>query len=100
MDEKKLVDKLIVLSQLEIHTIFAYDEAADCIEDDAIRQVFAAFRGDHDGHLADLTMLIRGLGGISPKKHRDFRGFFFAGMVPSNGEPGTRGALMALLATE
>jgi rubrerythrin len=97
---KKLIDDLVNLVQLDIDAILAYNQAIDGVEEDDIRQNLASFRADHDRHVSDLSGAITQLGGTPPSMERDFKGFFIEGMTAIAGKAGTRSALMAMAGNE
>lgn len=97
---KKLIDDLVNLVQLDIDAILAYNQAIDSVEEDDIRQNLASFRADHDRHVSDLSAAITQLGGTPPSMERDFKGFFIEGMTAIAGKIGTRSTLMAMAGNE
>jgi len=100
MDNKRIINKLTNIVQLDIDAILAYNQAIENIEQDDIRQSLVAFRADHDRHVTDLSRVIERLGGTPPSFERDFKGFFIEGMTAITSKVGTRSALTSMFGNE
>jgi len=96
MNRDGIVDILTDLTQLDIDAVFAYEQALERIDEEAIYKEIASFRDDHLRHVDDLSELIRKYGGTPPERSRDFKGFFIEGFTAMRSITGTRGALSAM----
>lgn len=62
--DPELVAELNDLLQLDHDAVGAYTLAIEGLPADAFRETLAGFRADHERHVAELSELIRGRGGI------------------------------------
>jgi len=100
MEQKKALDTLKSLMQLDIDAVHAYTQAIERITHRAVRERLTAFRGDHERHITDLSACIRRLGGEPPERARDFKGFIIEGFTALRSMTGTEGALKAMKGNE
>jgi len=97
---KDVLDILSSLIRLDIDAASAYSQAIDNIEPTEIHRQMVRFRGDHDRHVAELSELVRALGGEPPERKKDFKGFLIEGMTAIRSMAGTVGALKAMRTNE
>ena len=74
-NDLELIETVLNLIQLDIDTVYAYDQALDEIEDKVIRVRLTGFRDMHRNHVENLSEMIRTLGGTPPEFTKDFKGF-------------------------
>lgn len=96
MMEKKLINKLISLIQLDVDAVNAYEEAIQRIDDDDIRDEMKKFQADYRRHIAQLSVVVTDLGGQPPELGRDVRGYLLEAMTAVMSAVGTKPALRAL----
>jgi hypothetical protein len=96
--DKKIVDQLNALIQLDTDAVLAYQQAIDACEVPEIHRKLKEFQDDHQRHIGDLTEFVR-LAGEEPKIKRDLKGFFIEGFT-AIASRGDRSALMAMLGNE
>jgi uncharacterized protein (TIGR02284 family) len=78
--DKKLVDKLNDLVQLDTDAVLAYQKAIDACSEGEIRRHLKEFQEDHQRHIGDLAELVRAAGG-EPRISRDLKGFLIEGVT-------------------
>jgi uncharacterized protein (TIGR02284 family) len=100
MSDKKLVDHLTSLVQLDIDAVEAYEQALKNIDVIAIYEKLQEFRNDHMQHIEVLSKVIRGLGGKTPQITKDIKGFIIKGFTAIRSATGTKGALKAMQTNE
>ena len=62
MEKNELIETVSALIQLDIDTVYAYDQALDEIEDKIIRARLTEFRDTHRNHAERLSEEIRATG--------------------------------------
>lgn len=100
MEANELIEMIKELVQMDIDTVHAYNRALDEISDKILHSRLAAFRDNHQKHIADLSHQIRMLGGQAPEPTRDFKGFILEAFTALRIATGTKGALKALKTVE
>lgn len=100
MEKNKLIEAISNLIQLDIDTVYAYDQAIGEIEDKIIRARLTDFRDAHRHHSERLSEEIRILGGIPTKHSRDIKGYAIEAFTALRGFTGMKGALKALKTVE
>jgi uncharacterized protein (TIGR02284 family) len=100
MFEKTIEGVMNDLIQLDVDASYAYSEAIKKIEEKDIQQKLIDFQQDHERHIKELSVLVKGLGGEPVKPTRDFKGFVIEGMTALQSLIGTKGALKAMLTNE
>jgi uncharacterized protein (TIGR02284 family) len=68
LSSEKIIEELNELIRLDHDAIGAYNEAIDGIDESRLRERLRRFCGDHVRHVADLTLIVRRLGGEPPAK--------------------------------
>ena len=100
MEKKETIETVSGLIQLDIDTVFAYDQALNEIKDDIIRARLTEFRDTHQNHVERLSEEIRSLGGSPPKITKGFKGYVIEAFTALRGFTGEKGALKALRSAE
>lgn len=100
MGNKKFIEDLKDLVQLDYDAIQAYDQATARIEEDHIRHTLVSFRSDHERHITELSQFILDYGETPPDRSRDFKGFILEGMTSIQSMLGTKAALLAMKTNE
>jgi len=100
MKKNDLVEAISSLIQLDIDTVYAYDQAIGEIEDKIIQARLTDFRDAHRHHSERLSEEIRSLGGTPPKSTKDFKGYAIEAFTALRGFTGMKGALKALKTVE
>ncbi|UQA56365.1 DUF2383 domain-containing protein [Polyangium aurulentum] len=95
---KKIVEKLNDLIQLDTDAVLAYQQAIVGCEVTEILDHLKRFQDDHQRHIGDLAELVRAAG-EEPMIKRDLKGFLIEGFT-AIASRGDRGALMAMLGNE
>lgn len=96
---KDLTSLLSNLIQLDYDAVAAYEAAIDRLEDATAKTRLAEFRGDHERHTRDLSMLVRDLGG-SPPTSGDFKAILTQGKVALGALMGDKPILQAMKSNE
>ncbi len=100
MDTQDIIEKLNSLIQLDVDAVRAYEQAIERIDVPSIRSEIIRFQGDHKRHIADLSELVRQLGGKPIEASPDVEGFFIEGFTALRSITGTAGALQAMKGNE
>ena len=100
MEKNELIEAISALIQLDIDTVYAYEQAIDEIEDGIIRARLTEFRDAHRQHSERLSEKIRALDGTPPKHTKDFKGYAIEAFTALRGITGMKGALKALRTVE
>lgn len=95
-----LADKLTELIKLDIDAVHCYDQAIKEIDVQMICDRLTDFRNDHERHVSDLSMIIRGLGLNPPELTPDFKGYLLEGITAIQSAMGTGSALKAMRMNE
>lgn len=96
---KQVASLLNDLIQLDYDAVAAYQTAIDRLEDQSAKTRLAEFRGDHERHTRDLSMLVRDLGGTPPTEG-DFMAVLTQGKVALGGLMGDKQILQAMKSNE
>jgi uncharacterized protein (TIGR02284 family) len=86
------------LIHLDVDAIHAYRQAIDACDTAEIKDRLTEFRGDHERHVRDLAVVVRGLGG-EPDERQDLKGFLIEGFTAITSH-GDRSALVAMRGNE
>jgi len=97
--EKDLTRLLKDLIELDYDAIEAYRAAIDRIEDVRDKTQLRIFLEDHERHVSELTVLIRGMGEEAPKGG-DIKAVLTRGKVVIGGLLGDRAILLAMKSNE
>lgn len=100
MNEKKLIEALSNLVQLDIDAVHAYDQALKEIDDPIIKDRLLKFQAEHRNHISGLTEQIEDLGGHPPDRSQDFKGYVIEAFTAIRSFTGSKGALKAIKITE
>ena len=100
MEKDELIETVSGLIQLDIDTVYSYNQALDEIEDEIIRARLTEFRDMHQNHIKNLSDVIRTLGAEPPRIKKDLKGFVIEALTALRGLTGMAGALKALKTTE
>ena len=100
MGNKKFIEDLKDLVQLDFDAIQAYDQATARIEEDHIRHTLVSFRSDHERHISELSQFIIDYGETPPDRTRDLKGFILEGITSLQSLMGTKAALTAMKTNE
>ena len=100
MDEKKFIEALSNLVQLDIDAVHAYDQALKEIDDSVIRDRLLKFQNHHRNHISDLSKQIEDLGGNPPEQSKDFKGYVIEAFTAIRSFTGLKGALKAMKTME
>jgi len=98
--DKKTLDKLGDLAQLDTDAVGVYGEALERVEDASIKETLTDFRDEHDHHAKVLVAAIERLGGAAPALSVDLVGRLAEFVTQFRSHGGTRGALHALKSAE
>lgn len=96
---KEVAGLLSDLIQMDYDAVAAYQAAIDRLEDQTATTRLAEFRGDHERHTRDLSMLVRDLGGTPPTEG-DFKAVLTQGKVALGGLMGDKQILQAMKSNE
>lgn len=97
--EKDLVKLLKDLVELDYDAIEAYRAAIDRIDDDRDKAPLRRFLEDHERHISELTVLVRGMG-EEPPQGADIKAVLTKGKVVLGGLIGDRAILLAMKTNE
>jgi uncharacterized protein (TIGR02284 family) len=97
--QKKLVDALDALLELDYDAIEAYDAAIARLKDASDKAQLGAFMADHERHVAELTALVEGLGRRA-SKGPDLKRWLTKGKVVILGLAGDHAILLAMKTNE
>jgi uncharacterized protein (TIGR02284 family) len=97
--DKKLIDQLNKLIELEFDAIGAYEEAVKRLESRELAATLDTFLADHRRHLTELTEAVLRLGG-RPKTKGDAKGILTKGKVVLGDIVGDRGIIKAMDSNE
>jgi len=96
----KVCDHLNKLIQLDYDAGQTYKLALEHVDDALVWSDLQSFLRDHEGHVMELTGIVRDLGGTPVEVHRDFKGVLLEGMTRLRSRTGTLGALRAMRTNE
>jgi len=96
---KELASLLSDLIQIDYDAVAAYEAAIDRLDDAAAKASLTEFRGDHERHTRDLSMLIRDMG-ETPPTEGDFKAVLTQGKVALGGLMGDKQVLQAMKSNE
>ncbi len=99
MNPGRTIAALNDLIQLDFDAIRAYDRAIRMVDEDAVGTQLAAFKGDHERHVKDLSDAVRSLGG-KPPAGNDVVGYLIEAFTAVGSAAGVRGALRAMQSNE
>jgi uncharacterized protein (TIGR02284 family) len=97
--QKKLVDALDALLELDYDAIEAYEAAIARLKDASDKAQLGAFMADHERHVAELTALVEGLG-RKASKGPDLKRWLTKGKVVILGLAGDHAILLAMKTNE
>lgn len=100
MNDREVLDKLLVLSRIEADAINSYDSALSEIEDKVIKKQMENFCRDHIDHLKVISMLMREFGGTQPEEISEFKGFWNRDFLTVEKGEGSKKTLEILLSNE
>lgn len=96
---EKQIDELNELIRFDHDAVGAYTEAIDAVHEPAIREPLTRFRGDHERHIADLSAVVRRLGGKAVER-ADLKGVLRKTMTKVAGLVGAETVLKAMKSNE
>ena len=99
MDPSQTIEKLNELIHLDLDAVGAYDAAIHRIDVESIRAQLRVFQEDHRRHVAELSALVRNLGGMPPDRP-DAKGFILKGFTAVTSMMGNEAALRAMQGNE
>ncbi len=97
--ERDLIDLLNALVELDYDAIEAYEAAISRLEDENDKFQLGIFMADHGRHVADLSALVRELGG-NPATKPDIKHILTKGKVVLSALMGQRAILNAMKSNE
>lgn len=100
MGNRKFIEDLKDLVQLDYDAIQAYDQATSHINEDHIRHTLISFRSDHERHITELSQFITEFGDVAPERSRDLKSFVMEGLTSLQSLLGTKSALLAMKTNE
>jgi uncharacterized protein (TIGR02284 family) len=100
MGNRKFIEDLKSLVQLDFDAVQAYDQATSHITEDHVRHTLVSFRSDHERHITELSQIITEFGEVPPKLSRDIKGFILEGLTSLQSLMGTKAALIAMKTNE
>ncbi len=92
---RKIIDACCDLIRFDYEAIATYGEAIDEVKEPALSENLAAFRVDHERHVADMAACVRNLGGKPPEK-AGLRGLVRQTLTKIAGLAGTETVLRAM----
>jgi uncharacterized protein (TIGR02284 family) len=95
----KQIEELNELIRFDYDAIGAYNSAIDDIKEIEIRDPLIQFRGDHERHVQNLSVIVARLGG-KPVEKPDVKGVLRKAMTKVAGLGGTEGTLKAMRSNE
>ena len=95
----KQIEELNELIHWDLDAVGAYNEAIESVLEPMIRDPLIQFRSDHQRHIADLSQVVRELGGKPPRKP-DLKGMARRAMTKVAGLVGTETVLHAMRSNE
>jgi uncharacterized protein (TIGR02284 family) len=84
------------LAQYEIDGFFLVNQCIDNVKNQAIKDKLSTIKGECEGHINDLSVLIKKYGKEAPEYTKDFKGYFMEGYAAMRGAFTDQGALKAL----
>jgi uncharacterized protein (TIGR02284 family) len=99
LSTQKIIEELNELIRFDFDAVGAYDEAIAHIHEAVVTEPLTRFRGDHERHIAELSAIVRRIGG-KPVDKADFKGIVRKTMTKIAGAIGTEAALMAMKSNE
>jgi uncharacterized protein (TIGR02284 family) len=100
LDTAELIEALNDLIQLDFDAVKAYEQAIERIDERPVRSDLELFKVDHERHIADLSQVVRDLGGVPEAAGRDLKGVLLEGLTALRSVTGTVGALKAMRMNE
>jgi len=100
MEEKKIIELLNRLIQLDADALEAYHRAIKHLEYQDIRNRLTDFQDDHKGHIQGLSAMVMQLGGRPVKAVPDLKGYLMEGFTILMSVSGSLGALESMKAIE
>ena len=94
--EENLLKNLHALAQLDRDAVGAYDDALERVTDDAVKEHFTEFRGEHMNHVEKLSRSIERLGGTAPQLEVVMMGMVAEWIVSFRSMMGEKGPLHAM----
>jgi len=99
LSTEKQIEELNELIRFDLDAIGAYTEAIDAIHDPRIQDPLTRYRGDHQRHVAELSAVVRRLGG-RPAESPDVKGMVRKTMTKIAGMVGEETILKAMKSNE
>ena len=99
LSTKEIIEECNDLIRFDHDAIGAYDEAIENIQEVFIKDQLMEFRGDHERHVMDLSVVVRQLGG-NPPERPGARGILRKTMTKIAGLMGTEMSLKAMRSNE
>lgn len=99
-DRIKVTEVLNELIQLDIDTVYAYDQAIKAMKKKSFRDRLLEFKKVHERHVKVLSKAVLDLGGHPPGFSTDFKGFLTLGYTKVKASVGVRHALEAIETNE
>ncbi|MBA2629348.1 MAG: ferritin-like domain-containing protein [Rickettsiaceae bacterium] len=96
----KLVEVINELIQLDMDTVYTYNQAIQAIKKEEYRNQLISFRNDHERHIRTLSKAVIDLGGYPPSFSSDLKGFVTSGYTAIKVSRGTKNALEAMETNE
>lgn len=100
IESKELLSQLVSLAQLDVDAVHAYGAAIDRIDIPEVKHQLTRFRAEHDRHITDLTPLILRLGGQTPTRKPDLKGYLLEGFTAIRSAMSNEQALKAMKGNE
>lgn len=97
--DKDLVKLLSDLIELDYDAIEAYNAAIERLDDTTDKEQLRRFLDDHERHVSELTVLVRGMGADAPQKG-DIKAILTKGRVVIGGLMGDKSILQAMKSNE
>lgn len=95
-----VIEQLNALIQHDFVTARSYELALEYVDDDAVREAFESFRGDHERHIVELTRVVNDLGGEVEEVTHDIKSVLLESMTTLRSITGNLGALHAMRTNE
>jgi uncharacterized protein (TIGR02284 family) len=99
LSTEKIIEELNELIRFDYDAIGAYDEAIDDIKEAMIRDQLVLFRGDHQRHVSELSVIVSRFGGTPPTRP-GIKGVVRKTMTKVAGLAGTEATLRAMKSNE
>jgi rubrerythrin len=95
-----VIERLNALIQHDLVTSRSYELALEYVDEDAVREAFETFRGDHERHIVELTRVVKDLGGEVKEVTHDVKSVLLDSMTTLRSITGNLGALHAMRTNE